>query len=232
MAHHIDKPLGLSEVLAETIRLYGERLAGAFGLGLVYTAATAVGALSSAIGIIVASLGFGLVLAATARLAAGDSFVEAWKQVAVRLPTLVVLSGAVAVPFVIAASYLLLIIIGAAWLALAGFAIPVAMLEREAEGQPWHARIGYAFERSVRLARTDYLHALGVNAALALIYLLVGVLLAALLRGFADNSQLVATLLTQVVLAPFFFLGLSVLYFEQRMRAVAETPQATQIADR
>ena len=112
---------------------------------------------------VVAALGFGLAFAASTRLAAGDSFGEAWSQVAVRLPLLIVLSAAVALPFVIAASFLLLIIVGAAWLAFAGFAIPVTMLEREGESRSWIAQITYALERSVKLARTDYLHAFGVT---------------------------------------------------------------------
>lgn len=219
VAHHVDRPLGLSEILAETIRLYGERIAAAMGLGLVYTGSTVVGALANdLVYVAAASLGFGVTFAAATRLAAGDSFVEAWSQVAVRLPTVVVLSAAVALPFVIAASYLLLIIVAAAWLALASFAIPVAMLEREAEQESWFRRLTYALDRAVRLARTEYLHAFGVTATLALIHLLFGVLLTLLLRGFADNSGFVAMLITQVVLTPFFFLGLSVLYFEQRTR--------------
>ena len=138
MAHHVDRPLGLSEVFAETIRLYGERLAAAIGLGLVYATVTVTGGLAGdAAAVAVASLGFGATFGAAARLAAGDSFAEAWSQVAVRLPVLVVLSAAVALPFVIAASYLLLILVGAAWLALAGFSIPAAMLER---GHEWWLR--------------------------------------------------------------------------------------------
>lgn len=229
MAHHVDRPLGLSEIFAETIRLYGERIAAAMALGLVYAGATVAGGLAhDAVAVLAASLGFGVTFGAAARLAAGDSFVEAWSQVAVRLPVLVVLSAAVAVPFVIAASYLLLIVVGAAWLAFAGFAIPVTMLERDGEGEPWFRRISLALERSVMLARTGYLHAFGVTAALALVYLVFGVLLTALLRGFADNSDVVAGVLTQIVLTPFFFLGLVVLYFEQRTRVAAQTPQASE----
>jgi hypothetical protein len=228
VAHHVDRPLGLSEVFAETIRLYGERLPAAIGLGLAYAGVTVAGGLAhDAVAVVAAALGFGLTFGAAARLAAGDSFAEAWSQVAVRLPVLVVLSAAVAVPFVIAASYLLLILVGAAWLALAGFAIPVAMLERDGEREPWLRRITAALERSVLLARTDYLHAFGVTAAFAAVYLLFGVLLTALLRGFADNSEFVAGLLTQVVLTPFFFLGLVVLFYEQRTRIGAGTPQAS-----
>ena len=40
-----------------------------------------------------------------------------------------------------------------------------------------------------------------------------------LLAGFADNSQSAAIAIAQIVLAPFFFLGLGVLYFSQRARA-------------
>jgi hypothetical protein len=229
VAHHVDRPLGLSEVFAETIRLYGERIGAAIGLGLVYAAATVAGGLANdVVYVAAASLGFGVTFGAAARLAAGDSFTEAWSQVAVRLPILVVLSGAVAVPFVIAASYLLLVIVGAAWLALSSFAIPVTMLERESERPPWFQRISSALERSVALARTDYLHAFAVTASLALVYLLFGVLLTALLRGFADNSGFVAGILTQVVLTPFFFFGLVVLYYEQRTRVGAGTAQASE----
>ena len=54
-----------------------------------------------------------------------------------------------------------------------------------------------------------------------MIYVFFGQLLVALLQGFADNGGLAATTLVQIVLAPFFFLGLSVLYFEQKARAVS-----------
>jgi hypothetical protein len=39
-----------------------------------------------------------------------------------------------------------------------------------------------------------------------------------LLTGFADNGNLAATVIANGVLGPFFFLGLSVLYFEQKAR--------------
>jgi hypothetical protein len=222
VAQHVDRPLGLSEVFAETIRLYGERIGAVVGLGLVYAAITAAGGLAGdAVAVAATSIGFAATFAAAARLAAGDGFTEAWSQVAVRLPVLLVLSVAVAAPFVIAAEFLLLLLFAAAWLALAGFAVPVAMLERTDGHEPWYARISRSFERAVSLARTDYLHAFGVVAALTLVYLLFGVILTGLLRGFADNSELVAGILTQVVLSPFFFLGLVVLYYEQRARGEA-----------
>jgi F0F1-type ATP synthase assembly protein I len=62
-------------------------------------------------------------------------------------------------------------------------------------------------------------HAFGVAAILIVITLLVGVVLAIALAGFAENGQVVAIALSQIVLSPFFFIGLTVLYFEQRARA-------------
>ena len=88
-------------------------------------------------------------------------------------------------------------------------------------------RIAYSLLRSIRLARAEYLHALGVIAALLMIYLLIGIVLGVALVGFAENGEVIAAALVQVVLAPFFFLGLSILYFEQRARpAVSSPPEA------
>jgi hypothetical protein len=142
----------------------------------------------------------------------------------VRAPTLLVLTFVVAVPVVIAIPFLFLLVVGALWIALMGFAIPVAMLERDPEVKNTFDRIAYSLLRSIRLARAEYLHALGVIAALLIIYLLLGIVLAQALVGFAENGEVIAAAIVQVVLAPFFFLGLSVLYFEQRARAAVSSP--------
>jgi hypothetical protein len=81
-------------------------------------------------------------------------------------------------------------------------------------------RMVHALRRTAVLARVEYLHAAGVAAALIVVYILFSVALAAALSGYADNSRLVAQALAQIVLAPFFFIGLSVLYFDQRARAL------------
>jgi hypothetical protein len=133
----------------------------------------------------------------------------------------------VAVPAVIALTYLFLLVLGALWLALVGFSIPVAMVERDPDVRNSFDRIAYSLLRSIRLARAEYLHALGVVAALIIIYLVLGIGLGVALVGFADNGRLLAVALVQVVLAPVFFFGLSVLYFEQRARtAVSSPPEA------
>lgn len=222
----VDRPLGLGEILAETVRLYGERVWAALALGLVYTAAIAGAALvHDALYYVVAAFMVAAAYAGAARLAVGDSFREAWGQVAVRLPIILVLALVVGLPFVLATSYLVFLLIAAAWIGLVGFAVPVAVLEREGDKPSFAARIAYALERALALARTDVLHAAGVAAALVLLNYVLAIVLGVTLAGFGDNSRAVAVLLAQVVLAPFFFLGLSILYFEQKARAISSPPR-------
>jgi hypothetical protein len=221
----VDRPLGLGEILAETIRLYGERLWAALALGVVYTAAIAGAALvHDALYYLVAAFMVAAAYAGAVRIAVGDSFGEAWGQVAVRLPVVLVLALVVGLPFVLATSYLVFLLIAAAWIGLVGFAVPVAMLEREGE-KSLAARIAYPLERALALARVDLLHAAGVAAALVLLNYVLAIVLGGALTGFGDNSRAVAILLAQVVLAPFFFLGLAILYFEQKARAVSSRPR-------
>jgi hypothetical protein len=220
-----DRPLPLGELLSETIRLYSVHPWAALGLGLVEGGAFLLARLTPDLfDVLIIALAFTAIYGAAARLVSGDTFPEAWAQVFVRAPTLLVLTFVVAVPVVIAIPFLFLLVVGALWIALMGFAIPVAVLERDPSVTNPFDRIAFSLLRSIRLARAEYLHALGVIAALLLIYLLFGIVLAQALVGFADNGEVIAAALVQVVLAPFFFLGLSVLYFEQRARAAVSSP--------
>jgi hypothetical protein len=218
----IERPLRLGEVLAETVRLYGERFWAAVGLGVPVAAAFAVTLWAHpAVDVVVLAFVFTIAYAAAARVAAGDGVAEAWAQAMVRLPTLLVLMLVVAVPFVLAVGQLYLLVVAVAWLGVTGFAIPVAMLERDPEAKDWFARLGYALYRSFALGRAEYLHAVGIAAALVITYvLLYGVLVAALV-GFGENGREAAGVIATGVLSPFFFLGLSVLYFEQKARALS-----------
>ena len=223
-----DRPLPLGELLSETIQIYTQRPWAAIGLGLVEGGAYLLAALTpSLLDVFLIALAFTLIYGAAARLVSGDTFAEAWAQVGLRAPVLLLFTFIVAVPAVIALTYLFLLVVGALWVALMGFTIPVAMLERDPEVKNAFDRIAYSLLRSMRLARAEYLHALGVIAALIIIYLVLGIVLGVALVGFADNGRVIASALVQVVLAPFFFLGLSVLYFEQRARAaVSSRPEA------
>lgn len=225
MTNPVERPLSLGELLAETIRIYGERVWTALGLGAIY-AGTLIGSalVHVALHFAVASVMLAATYGAAARIVLGDSLAEAWGQVAVRARVLLVLALVVGLPFVLASSYLLLILVAALWIAFVGFSIPVAVVERSEEKSGWAAAVAYALERTIELSRTEYLHAAGVAAALLLVNLFVGIIFRVALVGFADNTAVVAGLLAQLVLAPFFFIGLSVLYFEQRARAAVSSP--------
>jgi hypothetical protein len=228
----IHRPLGLSELLAETIRLYGHRFGAAIGVGLpiggVFLATLMT---PPVVDIVIVAAAFTASYAAAARVAAGDSLAEAWAQAGLRVPTLLVLALVVAVPFALAVTQLYLIVPAVAWLGLMGFSIPVAMLEQDPEAKTWFDRLGYTLSRSFALARSEYLHAVGVSAALVMVYIVLGIVLASTLVGFADNGREIAVAIAQVILAPLFFLGLSVLYFEQKVRAVSSRSDRTRRPD-
>jgi hypothetical protein len=216
----IDRPLGLSELLAETVRFYGHRFGASIGLGVPTGGAFLASiATPTALDVVMLSLVFTASYAAAARVAVGDSFSEAWAQAGLRFPTLLVLTLVVALPFVVAVTQLFLIVLGVAWLGVMCFAIPIAMLELDPEATTWFDRLGFALSRSFALARVEFLHAIGIVAALVLVYIVLGIVLAGALVGFAENGREIAIAIAQVVLAPLFFLGLSVLYFEQKVRA-------------
>jgi hypothetical protein len=215
----VDRPLALGEIFAEAIRIYGERVWSAFALGAVVAVASLLSfVLGVAVGLPVLALAFAANLAAAARIVAGDSLAEAWAAVRRRAFTLVVLAVVVVAPFALLLSQLYLVLGAVAWLALLGFAIPVAVME---PGPGGLGTVGFALRRSATLARAEYLHALGVIAALVITIAFLSVLSVGAFRGLAENGLAVAISLTQVVLAPFLFLGLAVLYFDQRARAIS-----------
>jgi hypothetical protein len=222
-----DRPLKLGELLAETVSIYGDRLRAAIGLGLIYAGGLLLaGIVHVAVYYVVAAIMFTTASGVAVRLVAGDTFREAWAQVLVRFPVILLLSAVVGLPFALAGYLSLLFILVAFWLGLTVFAVPAAMVEQtRASGGPFQV-VTYALERTLALAKVDYLHATGVVAALLIVNVLFGVLLAGLLIGFADNATAVAVALVQVVLAPFFYLGLAVLYFEQRSRAAVSSREA------
>lgn len=216
----IDRPLKLGDIFAETVRLYGERIWAVVGIGAFLAgallAAEAIGHVIAFV--VIVSLAFTAAYAVATRVAAGDPAAEAWAQVGVRLPVLLVLTLVVSVPFVLGRVDPLLLVFSVAWLAFVGLSIPVAMTERSPEAEAWYQRIGFVVSRATALARSEYLHVLGVMTAFVLVFLLLGPVLAVLLAGFADNGGIAAGLIANGVIGPFFFLGLSLLYFEQRAR--------------
>ena len=101
-------------------------------------------------------------------------------------------------------------LLGIGWLALVGLAVPAAVAERRG--------VLGAIRRGFELARADYVHALGGLATLAIVFVVTRLPLAFLLRAQADNTQRVAAVVADLVVAPLLFLGAALLYVDQAAR--------------
>jgi hypothetical protein len=97
-----------------------------------------------------------------------------------------------------------------AYLALFGWVVPVALVERTGFFE--------SFRRSLRLARVDYVHALGGLATLVIVFALVRIMLVFLLRSGSEVAERSAALLADLVLSPMLFVGAAILYLDQAAR--------------
>jgi hypothetical protein len=216
----IDRPLRLGEVLAQAIALYGRSAPALVLVGTLQAGAFLLTLVVPWYGqLVVLSLTFVTSFAIVARVAAGDRLGSAATDAARSAALLALLALVVAAPFYAAVFGVEFLIVSMVWLGLTSFAVPVAMLEELPEaGGGLLRRLAHTVRRTLELASADYLHAILVAVVLVLVYLLAGNLLVAALFGFADQGRVAAPAIVQVVLAPFFFLGLTVLYLEQRTR--------------
>lgn len=110
------------------------------------------------------------------------------------------------VPFLVIA----FIVPGILWLAALGLVVPVLVTE--------DARLRAALPRAWRLARADFVHAVGSLFTLAVVVLLSQSVLVFVLRGFGDAADSVALFLASVVLSPLLFVGAVLLYVDQAAR--------------
>lgn len=205
-----ERPVG--QLVAETIRLYGRRFWPSLALGVAPAASGVVTATlegsaqlvySLTVGTLVVTCSYGaaVVIASGARPTARTAAVALLCGVVVWLP----------VPFLAS----LLIFPAAAWLAAVGLVVPVALIE----GTGIRATV----VRALRLARADYVHALGSVATLVIVGLLTALLLFFLLRGQGEAALATAAFLSVLVISPLLFLGGALLYFDQAARYDAQS---------
>jgi hypothetical protein len=107
---------------------------------------------------------------------------------------------------------------GVAWFALLGMAVPAAMVEG--------LRFRDALVRGRQLGTADYAHALGSLAALVVVVGVAANTLSALLHTQGDNGQRLAVFLSDLVLSPLLFLGGALLYLDQAARVVGSARAA------
>ena len=197
----------VGQLVAETLRLYGARFWPSLALGLpVAFIDQAFFGPSRGEWLVAMLTGGGLLLTA--------AYVGACVLVAEERPGRRALATAFGVGLVAFLPFPVLLLFyalpGIAWLALVGLAAPAAVIER--------TRFRASLRRGVRLARADYVHAVGSLATLALTYFLTRLVLIFLLRGTGDQTLDIAAFLASLVVSPLIFLGAALLYFDQAAR--------------
>jgi hypothetical protein len=198
----------VGQLVAEAIRLYGRRFWPSLALGVPLAAADVLAVQRPLLGRVVVLVAFAplftLAYAAACALAAGERPAVGRWLVALAVGTPVFLPAAVLLPWFAFAAV--------AWLALAGLAVPAALLEG--------AGVWRALRRAFQLGRADYVHAAGSLATLVIVFAVTRLPLGVLLQSQAENTTRFALFLADAVLAPLIFLGSAILYFDQAARVV------------
>jgi hypothetical protein len=197
----------VGQVVAESIRIYGEHFKPALLLGL------APAVLAVVVANVSRTVSFALAPTASAVLVSA-SYVGACVLVLERRPSRSRLALAwvvgwlvfVPVPFLAVA----FVLPALAWLAAVGLVVPVLVVE-ELLPRP-------AFRRAWQLARADYVHVLGSLATLSIVVFLTQTVLAFLLRGAGGIAISAAFFLANVVISPLLFIGSALLYVDQSAR--------------
>jgi hypothetical protein len=196
----------VGQLIAESIRFYGDHFWSVLVLGLPFVLLDAV---SFERGLTVQTL---LLWACAPVLTAG--YVRAAMLTAERpVPRSAILSAWLAglivfLPFPVL--YRIYVLPGLVLFGLLGLAVPAAV----------HEGLGVraALRRGWELGRADVVHAVGGLATLALVYGVSRYMLLVLLATQGDQAQAVAALLADLVLAPILFVGAALLYVDQAAR--------------
>jgi hypothetical protein len=197
----------IGQLVAESIRFYGDHFWPSLSLGLAPATLAVIGAnVSRSIVVVLSPTLFGALLSAS--FVGGSLLVLERRPDRSRLLTAWLVGWLVfaPVPFLVLA----FVLPGLAWLAAVGLAVPVLV----AEDVP----LRRAFARAWQLARADYVHAFGSLTTLAIVVFLTQAVLAFVLRGFGDAAAWVAYFLASVVVSPLLFIGAALLYVDQAAR--------------
>ncbi len=201
----------VGQLVAESIRFYGERFKTALLLGLAPAALVVVFAnVSRRTSLLLAPTLSAALLSAT--------YVGACMLVLGARPPRPRLVVAWLVGWVVFAPVPFLVIAfvlpGVAWVAAVGLVVPALVVEEI----PSRA----ALARAWRLARADYLHAFGSLLTLGVVVFLTQAVLAFVLRGFGGAAVSTAFVLASVVVSPLLFIGAALLYVDQSARTEVE----------
>lgn len=192
----------VGQVIAETIRAYGDRFWRVLPLGIPLALVDQV-SVRQAPGVQMLVWWAATPLFVAAYLYACSLLLDVRPN-----RTAVILAVLLYLPF--PALRALFILPGLAWFALIGLAVPAAMVEG--------LRARDALVRGRQLGVADYAHALGSLAALVVVVGVAASTLSALLHSQGDNGQRAAVAISDLVLSPLLFLGAALLYLDQSAR--------------
>jgi hypothetical protein len=192
----------VGQVVAETIRAYGDRFWRVLPLGIPVAVVDQLSVRQSS------GLQMLVWWAATPLFVA--AYIYACSLVLDARPNRPAVALAVLIYLPFPALRAVFILPGIAWFALVGLAVPVAMVEG----------LGFrdALVRGRQLAVADYAHALGSLAALVVVVGVAATTLSALLHSQGDNGQRIAVVISDLVLSPMLFVGAALLYLDQSAR--------------
>jgi hypothetical protein len=197
----------IGQLVAESIRFYGEHFWAALALGVAPAILAVVSAnVSRRIVFVLSPTVFGALLSAT--------YVYASVLVLERRPSRARLVHAwlagwlvfAPVPFLVLA----FVLPGLLWIASFALLVPVVVVESISTRG--------AVSRAWQLARADLVHQVGALLTLAIVVLLTQAVLAFVLRGFGDAAVWAAYFLASVVVSPLLFIGAALLYVDQAAR--------------
>jgi hypothetical protein len=198
----------VGQLVAESIRFYGDHFFRALALGVVPAALTVITATvpRAVTFVLLPTVGGALLSAAYVAACVLVLDVSPPRR---RLVTAWIAGWVVflPVPFLV----VLFILPALAWLAAFGLVVPALLAEPELP-------LGGAARRAWQLGRADYVHALGSLATLAILVLLSQGVLAFVLRGAGDLAVSTASVLASVVISPVLLIGTALLYVDQAAR--------------
>ncbi len=213
----------VGQLVAETLKIYGEHWKAALVVGLPPALLSAFAAGFSR-GQTLTIVPFAGAVATTASFVIASAVVSGVSLRARGTVPAAVVGVLIYFPFPLLVTAFVLP--GLAWFALIGLAVPAAV----AEG----LGVRDALRRGLALGRADYVHALGGLATLVMLVAVTQVAASLLLQGFADNSARAAAFLAGLVLSPVVFFGAALLYVDQaaRVGTTREEREAARLAPR
>jgi hypothetical protein len=197
----------IGQLVAESVRFYGDHFWPSLRLGLAPAIAAVVGAnLSRRTTLIVWPTAFAALLSGT--------FVYASVLVLERRPARKRLAVAWLAGWLVFAPVVFLIgeyvLPGLAWIVGFGLLVPVLVAE--------DIGVRSAFSRALHLARADLVHQAGSLLTLGVVVFLTQAVLAFVLRDFGGTAEWVTYALASIVVSPLFVIGVPLLYVDQSAR--------------